>query len=75
VATEEWHPRQRGRHEADGFYILEIPYSDDRELVMDILRHGPEVEVLGPPTLRRVVRERVAATMARYQPRRGRRRH
>jgi predicted DNA-binding transcriptional regulator YafY len=74
VAAEEWHPRQRGRFEADGSYVLEIPYSDDRELVMDILRHGPEVEVLGPATLRGVVRERLAATLARYQPRRSRNR-
>ena len=74
VAAEEWHPRQRGRFEADGSYVLEIPYSDDRELVMDILRHGPEVEVLGPAPLRGVVRERLAATLARYQPRRSRNR-
>jgi predicted DNA-binding transcriptional regulator YafY len=71
VATEEWHPRQRGRLEADGSYVLEVPYSDDRELVMDILRHGPEVEVLGPAPLRRAVRERLAATLARYRARRG----
>jgi predicted DNA-binding transcriptional regulator YafY len=72
VANEEWHPRQRGHFAADGSYVLEVPYSDDRELVMDILRHGPDVEVLGPPPLRRVVRERLAATLARYQRRRGR---
>jgi predicted DNA-binding transcriptional regulator YafY len=71
VAAEEWHPRQRGRVEADGSYVLEVPYSDDRELVMDILRHGPDVEVLGPSVLRRVVRERLAATLVRYQARRG----
>jgi len=32
--------------------VLQIPYSDDRELVMDILRHTPEVEVLEPAGLR-----------------------
>ena len=73
VAAEEWHPRQRGRVEADGSYVLEVPYSDDRELVMDILRHGPDVEVLGPSALRRVVRERLAASVERYRPRRGKR--
>ncbi len=73
VAAEEWHPRQRGRVEADGSYVLEVPYSDDRELVMDILRHGPDVEVLGPSALRRVVRERLAASLERYRPRRGKR--
>jgi predicted DNA-binding transcriptional regulator YafY len=67
VATEEWHPRQRGCFEADGSYVLEVPYSDDRELVMDILRHGPEVEVLGPAPLRKAVRERLAASLSRYE--------
>jgi len=66
IATEEWHPRQRGHFESDGSYVLEIPYSDDRELVMDILRHGPEVEVLGPAPLRHTVRERLAETHALY---------
>lgn len=59
VAQEQWHPRQRGRFEADGSYVLEIPYSDDRELVMDMLKHGPAIEVLAPQTLR----ERVAALL------------
>ena len=47
VAAETWHPKQHGRFEADGSYLLELPYADPRELVMDILRHVPEVEVLG----------------------------
>ena len=29
----------------DGSYMLKVPYSDDCELKMDLLRHGPEVEV------------------------------
>ena len=48
---ELWHPKQRGWFE-DGYYLLEIPYSDDRELLMDILKYGPDVEVLAPETLR-----------------------
>ncbi|HEX9583592.1 MAG TPA: hypothetical protein VGB36_03710, partial [Gammaproteobacteria bacterium] len=28
-----------------------FPYSDDRELLTDILKHGAEVEVLEPPAL------------------------
>ena len=43
VADEQWHPRQTGRFLEDGRYELEVPYSDPRELVMDILRHGPDV--------------------------------
>jgi predicted DNA-binding transcriptional regulator YafY len=56
VAAEVWHPEQRGSVEKDGRYVLELPYRDDRELVLDILRHGAEVEVLGPPALRAKVR-------------------
>jgi predicted DNA-binding transcriptional regulator YafY len=72
VALEEWHPRQRGSFDEDGAYLLEVPYSDDRELIMDILRHGPEVEVLAPTALRNAVRKRIAATLACYRPPRGR---
>lgn len=66
VAQEQWHPQQRARHEDDGSYVLELPFSDDRELVMDILRHGAEVEVLSPPALRERVRAQLALALARY---------
>lgn len=58
VAQETWHPAQRGRSTTDDSYLLDVPYTDDRELVMDILRHGADVEVIGPAALRtRVARE------------------
>ena len=28
--------------------MLEVPYHVDRKLVMDVLRHGTDVEVVGP---------------------------
>ena len=52
VAREQWHPQQKGTAHSDGSYTLEIPYSDDRELVMDVLRHGAEVQVIEPESLR-----------------------
>ncbi|MBX6392569.1 MAG: YafY family transcriptional regulator [Burkholderiales bacterium] len=67
VGAEQWHPKQKGRFEPDGSYLLEVPYSDHRELVGDILRHGPEVEVLAPASLRRAVREQLDAALARYR--------
>jgi len=67
VAAESWHPKQRGRHEADGSYVLEVPYSDDRELLRDILKHGPDVEVLAPETLRTRVRNALEDAARRYQ--------
>jgi predicted DNA-binding transcriptional regulator YafY len=69
VAAETWHPKQRGRFEADGCFLLELPYADPRELVMDILRHVPEVEVVGPQPLREAVVEKLRAGVERMGPR------
>jgi predicted DNA-binding transcriptional regulator YafY len=66
VSAEQWHPQQKGRSERDGSYLLELPFSDHRELAMDILRHGPHVEVLEPASLREAVKEQLAAALARY---------
>ena len=35
AAGERWHSKQRSETLADGSYVLEIPYSDERELVGD----------------------------------------
>lgn len=68
VAAETWHPKQQGRFEADGSWRLRLPYADPRELVMDILRHVPEVQVLGPAGLREAVQEKLRAGLARVTP-------
>ena len=67
VAAQSWHSKQKGRVEADGAYILEIPYADDRELLMDILKFGPDVEVLEPAALRKRVTEQLAQALKRYR--------
>jgi predicted DNA-binding transcriptional regulator YafY len=67
VADEVWHSRQVGRIEADGSYVLELPYSRETELVMDLLRHGAGVEVLGPPALRERVAEELAEAAGQYR--------
>lgn len=64
VALEQWHPKQRGKLLKDGRYTLEMPYADDRELIMDILRHVPEVEVLAPAELRAAVIQKLRAGLA-----------
>lgn len=66
VADEIWHPRQKGWFEGDR-YCLQIPYSDDRELVLDILKHGPEVEVLRPKSLRNAVFEQLLRAESQYR--------
>ena len=50
----------------DGSYHLQIPYSDERELLMDILKFGPDVEVLGPESLRKTVKERLLSSLNQY---------
>ena len=66
VASEQWHPEQRGSVLPDGSYQLDVPYSIETELVMDILRHMPEVEVLGPAELRAKVRTKLMDALERH---------
>lgn len=66
VSLEQWHPRQRARWEKDGHYVLEVPFSSEKELVMDILKYGAEVEALAPESLRAEVRARAKALLAAY---------
>lgn len=67
VSRELWHPQQEGQFELDGAWILRVPFSDPRELIMDILKYGADVEVLAPASLRTAVREQLAAAVARYE--------
>ena len=69
VADEEWHPDQVGKLDADGRYVLEVPFAEPTELLMDILRHGYHVEVLGPPELRRAMVAAVGQMKALYKDR------
>ncbi len=65
VADESWHPDQIGRW-VDGAFELRVPYSDPRELVMDILKYGPDVEVVAPTGLRQMVGQRLRAAALQY---------
>lgn len=66
ASREEWHPEQQGRWLEDGRYELRLPYVDDTELVMDLLRQGEQVQVLAPPELVAALRQRLAAAAALY---------
>lgn len=66
VADERWHPEQEGRWLDDGRYELRVPFGDARELVLDVLRYGPDVEVVAPAQLRRRVAARLRAALAQY---------
>lgn len=67
VEAEVWHPDQKTRHLDDGSLVLEVPFSDSRELLLDILKFGAEVEVLAPPDLREEVRLRLFKALTQYK--------
>ena len=66
VADETWHPEQTGRFLPDGRYELTVPYADERELVGEIMRHGPDVEVLEPESLIETLRDRLQRAAIKY---------
>lgn len=67
IAEEQWHPDQKGSYDEQGAWTLELPFSSPRELVMDILRYGPEVEVESPAFLREAVAESARKAAALYE--------
>lgn len=66
IANERWHEAQQGSLLADGSYLLSIPYHSVDELLTDVLRYGPDVEVLAPQPLRLSVITRLRAALACY---------
>ena len=55
VSKEVWHGKQASRWLEDGRYELKVPYRWTEELLMDILKYGPDCEVVAPPQLRTAV--------------------
>jgi predicted DNA-binding transcriptional regulator YafY len=66
VSKEQWHAKQEGRFLGDGSYELRVPYSQQEELVMDVLRHGDQVEVIEPQSLRRRVADGLRSALGLY---------
>ena len=66
VSSEVWHPEQTGRWLDDGGYELSVPYSDARELLGDILRHGPHCTVCAPPALRDQIAQALREALGHY---------
>lgn len=67
IADEVWHPQQKISWDGDHL-ILDVPYAQTRELAMEVLRHGQDVEVLSPQDLRDEIRTILAETLALYKP-------
>ncbi|MBN2864955.1 MAG: WYL domain-containing protein [Thiotrichales bacterium] len=67
VKDQQWHPKQTAKWLEDGRYQLTLPYKEDLELIQDVLKYGPEVEVISPPELREKVRDKLKATLKVYE--------
>ncbi len=66
VADERWHSKQQGRFLPDGRYELKVPYSNGRELLMDVLHYGADAVVVEPASLRSQARTLLDLARAQY---------
>lgn len=67
VASEKWHPEQVGVYLENGDYELKIPFSDTRELCMDIMKYGGDVTVVSPQVLIEQVLLQAKGLIKNYQ--------
>lgn len=67
VAAERWHPYQKTEIHPDGSFELKVPYADDRELVMDVLRYGGDCCVIEPKELKNRVAEEFRRGLVHYR--------
>jgi len=66
VSGENWHGQQVGSFDKEGYYNLEFDYNQDPELVMDIMKHGSGVEVMGPVSLKNKVKAELEKAFKKY---------
>lgn len=67
VSGENWHGQQVGSFDKEGYYLLEFDFNQDPELIMDILKHGSGVEVLGPASLKNKVKAELDKAFKAYK--------
>jgi predicted DNA-binding transcriptional regulator YafY len=69
VKGELWQQGQLEEVEADGSLVLTIPVSREAEIMMEILKHGSQVEVVEPGWLREKVIEEMERAVVSYRSR------
>jgi predicted DNA-binding transcriptional regulator YafY len=67
VADESWHPEQESRHLGNGKWELVIPYGNPIELIREVLKYGPDAEVIAPPQLREQVAHKLSQALRKYR--------
>jgi predicted DNA-binding transcriptional regulator YafY len=66
IEREHWHPAQALSRLDSGEIEMTVPYGNTTELVRDILKWGPDVEVVAPLALREQVRDTARAAADQY---------
>ncbi len=66
AAEERWHSQQQGHLRPDGSYELRLPYSNSRELLMDVLRYGPDATIVEPASLRSEAQIQLRLALGNY---------
>jgi len=66
VSSEKWHPKQKGEFLEDGSYQLSFPYSQDPELIMDIMKYGSDVKVIEPKPLKEKIHKILIEAVRNY---------
>jgi len=67
VASEQWHPNQKGRFLDNGSYELKVPYSKETELLMEVLKYGANVKVTAPEDLAKRTVLEISNMMKNYE--------
>ena len=67
VKNEIWHADQEAWFDNAGRYHLRFPFSDPREVTMDVLRHLPEVSIVAPESLKVRVTEMLETALRQMQ--------
>lgn len=66
ISNEKWHPNQLGKYLSDGKYELRVPYTDIRELMMDIMKYGADVKIESPDSLKKVLIDNLDKMVKQY---------
>jgi predicted DNA-binding transcriptional regulator YafY len=66
VSKEKWHPKQEGQFLEDGSFQLKIPFSKEPELLIDVMKYGPDVEIIEPKDLRKKIQGLLIETLKNY---------
>jgi predicted DNA-binding transcriptional regulator YafY len=67
VADAHWHSKQEGKFLPDGRYQLRLPYSNGKELLMDVMRYGADAEITEPVSLREQARATLQLAISQYE--------